>query len=100
VIQYELLAQHPYTYTQEDLLFEVHVRHKSIPTDNLPARRAEFFQKSQPCLRSSPLPKKFGWGLHFDSEGKIALYAMESDEYRRFTQPDNSSAKLLTAFRN
>jgi hypothetical protein len=27
VLQYELLSQHPYGYTHEDLLFAVHVRH-------------------------------------------------------------------------
>lgn len=100
VIQYELLAEHPYTYTQEDLQFEVYVRHKSIPTDDLPARRAEFFQKSQPCLRSSPLAKQYGWGLHFNAEGKIALYPVESEEYRQFTHPDNERPQVLTAFRN
>ena len=99
VIQYELLAGHPYTYTQEDLQFEVYVRHKSIPTDDLPARRAEFFQKSQPCLRSSPLAKQYGWGLHFNTEGKIALYALESEEYRQFTQPGHERPQVLTAFR-
>jgi hypothetical protein len=30
------------------------------------------------------LPKKYGWGLHFDAEGRIALVAVESDYYKAF----------------
>ena len=35
------------------------------------------------CMRASPLPKSYGWGLHLDAEGKVALVAMESPEIRR-----------------
>lgn len=104
LLQYELLSQNPYTYTQEDLLFEVYVRHKGIPEEELQARRAElraeFFQKEHACLRASMLPKKYGWGLHFDEEGKIALVAMESEEYQKFVEAGGENLKLLTAFRS
>ena len=102
VIEYELLSENPYKYTQEDLIFEVYVRHKSVPSEDLKARgaeiRAELFQKPHPCLRASLLPKKYGWGVHFNTEGKIALYGMETEEYRNFIRSE--SLKLLTAFRN
>jgi hypothetical protein len=92
LIQYELLAQKPYTYTHEQLLFEVHIRHKGIAEDEsgtrLAAAREELFQKKHPCLRASMLPKKYGWGVHYDEQGRIALYGMESREYQQFTQSD------------
>lgn len=45
--------------------------------------REEFFGKGQPCFRSSTLVKRYGWGVHSDATGRVALVAMESDEYRR-----------------
>lgn len=85
LIQYELLAPNPYRYTQEEVLFETYVRHKGIPASELGDElRKAFFAKSQACLRASPLPKQFGWGLHFDSEGRVALYGVESEAYQRF----------------
>jgi hypothetical protein len=104
LIQYELLANHPYTYTHEDLIYEVHVRHKAIPEEEIKARgaeiRAELFQKSHPCLRASMLPKKYGWGVHYDQQGRIALYGMESEEYRQFTEAGDGGPTLLNAMRN
>jgi hypothetical protein len=103
VLQYELLAAHPYRYTHGDLLFEVHARHKAIPAAELrtlgAAIRAELLSKPHPCLRASLLPKKYGWGVHYDGEGRIAIYARESEEYRRFTRP-GAVANLTTALRS
>ena len=103
VLQYELLSEHPYRYTHDDLLFEVHVRHKAISPDELKARRkeirAELLSKPHPCLRASMLPKKYGWGVHYDGQGRIALYPVDSDEYRRFTAPD-SGVTVVPAMRN
>lgn len=104
VLQYELLSAHPYTFTHEDLLFKVYVRHQAIPADELRARgaelRAALLARSHPCLRASLLPKRYGWGIHYDSEGKIALYARDSDEYRQFVQDTSGTPKLLAALRN
>jgi hypothetical protein len=103
-IEYELLSAHPYTFTQEELIFEVHVRHKGISEEERESRgdeiREALFRKPQPCLRASMLPKKYGWGLHFDAEGKIALYGKESPEYQRFLENKDGSLKLLPAMRN
>lgn len=103
VLQYELLDAHPYQYTHEDLLFEVHVRHKRIPPDERNSRgpeiRAELLAKPHPCLRASLLPKKYGWGIHYDGEGRIALVPMESEAYRRFTE-EGAAIKLVKALRS
>jgi hypothetical protein len=103
-IEYDLLTSSPYTYTQEDLLYEVYVRHKAIPEEELNARgtqiRDELFQKPHPCLRASMLPKKYGWGIHFDEAGRIAIYGVDSPEYRRFAQNGDNKVKLVPAMRN
>ena len=103
LIQYELLTARPYHYTGDALIFEVHVRHKGIAAREVKARRAaiwaELFSKPHPCLRESALPKRYGWGVHYDRDGKIALYAAGSEEYRRFAAGEGVG-KVLPAMRN
>lgn len=103
-IEFELVAANPYKYTQEELLYETHIRHKEIPQEELEARgtqiRDEFFQVPKPCLRASMLPKKFGWGLHFNAEGKLALIPMESDQYQQFIDGSKGEIRLVPAMRN
>lgn len=42
------------------------------------------FSKGQACLRASPLTKRYGWGIHSNEEGKIAIYGADTEEYRQF----------------
>ncbi len=104
VIQYELLADAPYVYTQEDVLFLTHMRHTSIPPAEVEARgealREEFFATPRACLRASPLAKKYGWGFHFDRAGKVALCSMESSAYRTFATGEHGGPTVLTALRS
>ncbi|WP_150266848.1 DUF6157 family protein [Paenibacillus tepidiphilus] len=104
VIQYELLAEAPYVYNHEELLYEVHVRHKQIPAEERVNRRDEIwaglFAKKHPCLRASMLPKRYGWGIHFNEEGRIALYGKESPEYDHYTSGGEAGVKLLDAMRS
>ncbi|MEK4300092.1 DUF6157 family protein [Oceanobacillus sp. FSL W8-0428] len=99
-IEYELLSANPYTYSQSELLFEVHVRHKEISKENLAAEEEVFFAKSQACLRSSTLPKKLGWGIHFNKEGKIALYGIGTPEYKQFSENESGELKVFPAMRS
>jgi hypothetical protein len=82
-LHYELIAAQPYALTSDDVIFETHARRAGIPEADRAAARAAFFAKGQACLRSSPLGKRYGWGIHSDAEGRVALYARESDEYAR-----------------
>ncbi|MCH5598813.1 DUF6157 family protein [Niabella ginsengisoli] len=34
-------------------------------------------------MRASPLTKRYGFGVHANSEGKIALYGVGSKEYSK-----------------
>ncbi|CAM5793074.1 MULTISPECIES: DUF6157 family protein [Brevibacillus] len=103
-IEYELISGAPYHYTQEELLFEVYVRHQNFPQTELAERggeiRAEFFSKPKACMRASALPKKFGWGIHFNEAGKMALIPMESPQYAEYAQGANGTLKVLAAMRN
>ena len=98
IIQYELLSENPYRFDHDQLIFEVFIRHKSIPQVEFERNRdqiwADLHSKEHPCLRASTLMKKFGWGAHYDAEGKIALYGVESAEYDRFIK-DEATKKLL-----
>jgi hypothetical protein len=100
--EYELLSKHPYVYTKERLIIEAHLQRKSITQAELEVGGDALYAKLQrrnPCMRTSALPKKYGWGFHFDSEGKLALYAVDSKEYQTFIQP-NSGLQVLSALRS
>lgn len=80
---YTLLSAKPYSLTSDEVIFETHARRAGIPDDEKDAARVAFFSKGQPCLRSSPLGKRYGWGTHHDSQGRVALYPRDSAEYAR-----------------
>ena len=89
-LEYKLISPRPYTYTQEDVQFRVHAMRTGLPT-SMPksekARvRAEFFTKPMACMRTSPLAKSYGWGLHFNDKGHVALVSVNSAEYKRLAQ--------------
>ncbi|RYD57667.1 MAG: hypothetical protein EOP56_07785 [Sphingobacteriales bacterium] len=85
-LQFDRLIKHPYQYTSDDIVFHVFAEKNSIPKAEQKGARVAFFSKGQPCLRASPLTKRYGWGVHCDEEGKIALYACDSEEYKRYVE--------------
>ena len=103
-LQYDMIAANPYGLTQEEVLFETWLRRQDMPREPSGAERAElwqrFFAKEQACLRSSPLPKKYGFGLLFDGEGRVALCPMESEEYQRLVAGGGDGVKVLKALRS
>ena len=87
--QHAMLAGAPGHWTEEDVLLASApgVRGRDdLGEDELARLRAEYFAQPRPCLRASPLPKSFGWGLHYDAEGRITLHAVGSPEYERLRQ--------------
>ncbi|WP_046863122.1 DUF6157 family protein [Microvirga massiliensis] len=97
-IQYSLLRNAPYTLTSEELLFEVHVRRNNIDASIRAQEQEAFFNRSHACLRASPLVKQYGWGLHHDASGRVALYGIETDEYRTFAT--SSNLRIVAGMRN
>lgn len=102
-LEYTLLSKSPGKYTQEDVLFEVHLQRLGLSKSEQKAQKAklwkEFFSKSRACLRASSLPKRYGWGLLFDEIGKITLVPMESEQYKTLSRK-SSGVTLLKAMRN
>ena len=90
-IEYEMLIDSPYQYTSDDVLYESNGRRREMSRD-------DFFAKPQPCFRASALGKKYGWGVHSDKDGKIAIYALESNEYQKLASDDG--LKHLKAMRS
>ncbi|TVQ82814.1 MAG: hypothetical protein EA393_16370 [Bacteroidetes bacterium] len=82
-LQYVLIKNHPYKFTSDEVLFKVFAIRNNIPNDELEPAKTLFFSKGQPCLRSSPLPKRYGWGVHCNHEGRIAIFSCESEEYSK-----------------
>jgi hypothetical protein len=99
-LEYAILTTMPYRLTGDELLFAVHLRHKGISEDDgdLVAIRAAFFARPHPCLRTSMLPKRYGWGVHYDNASRIALYGVETVEYRLFAARED--LKVIPAMRN
>lgn len=83
-LQFEMISAHPYRYTSDDVTFEVHAMRNQIAEADRDAERERFFSTGQACLRSSPLTKRYGWGVHSDAEGRVALFPLGSPEYEAF----------------
>lgn len=80
--QFALIHGHDYELTSDDVIFEVHADRAGIAPAARDAARAEFFSQGRPCLRTSPLAKTYGWGVHCDMDGRVALIPVESAAYR------------------
>lgn len=87
--QFELIAQRPYELTSDDVVFTVHAERSGIPEEDRAAARAEYFSVGRPCLRSSPLGKRYGWGVHADAEGRVALVPVGTPEYDALAADDS-----------
>lgn len=90
-IEYEHLAGKPYHYTSDEVLFAANGARRGLTKET-------FFAKGQPCFCASALLKRYGWGIHFDAEGKIAIYGVETPEYQKFLA--DVSLKQLKAMRS
>ena len=93
--QFDMLFEHPYEYTSDDVFFKVFAIRNEIPENEWKEARDMFFSKGQPCFRSSPLTKRYGWGVHSDANGKVALYAVESKAYQQLLE--NGEIKKVKA---
>ncbi|MBZ4034492.1 DUF6157 family protein [Flavobacterium sp. 17A] len=92
-MQYELIAKNPYKYTSDDVLFQVFADRNDLTQNEYEKSREQFFSKGQACLRASPLSKTYGFGIHNDQNGKIAIFGMETEQYQNFLN-DNKTKKV------
>ena len=97
ILHYELVINNPYQYTSDDVIFNTFVQKNNLGKEHLEAERERFFSRGQACLRSSPLTKRYGWGVHSDKAGKVAIYPIESAEYQKYCS--DQSVKHLKGMR-
>jgi hypothetical protein len=85
-LQFEMIARSPYKYTSDDVVFATSAAGRQLDAKATKTERSlarsEFFSRGQACLRASGLGKRFGWGIHADAEGRVALYAVDSERYK------------------
>jgi hypothetical protein len=92
---FRLIIESPYCYTSDDVLFTVYAERAEIPARERARARNMFLSKPQACLRGSELCKRYGWGVHHDSVGRIALYAVESAQYASFLTGKDLNGKAI-----
>lgn len=97
-LEYMLLSANPYRLSGEDLILAVQARHKGISEADIEPFKIALFSRPHPCLRASMLPKRYGWGAHYDADGRIALYGVETEDYRRLAS--QSGIEIIPAMRN
>lgn len=97
-IQYDIVSKNPYKFTSDDVFFQVYAERNYLTNNELKEARDQFFSKGQPCFRTSPLTKRYGWGVHSDKDGKIALYGSETAEYKKFSKDKN--LKVIKAMKS
>jgi hypothetical protein len=71
-IGYEILIEEPYKYTESEFFHELHFVRRNRP---------DLINKTY-NIKLSLLVTMYGWGVHSNKQGKLALIPMESDEYK------------------
>jgi hypothetical protein len=89
---FRMVHDNPYRHTSDDVIFGVYADRNGIPPDEREAARLSFFSKGQPCLRASDLGRRYGWGVHSDAEGRVALLGVETPEYAAFANGERTAA--------
>jgi hypothetical protein len=98
-IQHALLTAEPYRYDHQGLIWEVHRRREGIAEDGAEtdAARRDLLSRPHPCLRASALPKRYGWGVHYDEAGRIAIYGVETERYRELASGAGAARPAVVA---
>jgi hypothetical protein len=87
---YEVLSQHPYEYTEDDLQHEGHVVRRGV----------QDFDPEKRDLKRNELPRLWGWGIHYDEERRVALVGCETEEYERLARRARVRKTVVHALRS
>jgi hypothetical protein len=68
--------ENPYKFTEKEFFYEVNAVRRN---------KAELKIESY-LIQRSLLPRVYGWGVHINEQGKLALVAMESSRYRELQE--------------
>lgn len=96
--QFDLLTKNPFKYTSDEILFTIFSLRNDVSAAEMNNEKIKFFSKGQPCLRTSPLAKTYGWGIYSDESGKIKLIDSISDEYQKLLKDED--VKKVSAMRS
>jgi hypothetical protein len=80
-IGYEVLIENPYFFSEQEFFKEIHFEQR---------KRYDLKIESYNIKRSE-LVKSYGWGVHRNKEGKLALVPMESTEYKKLQETIKNS---------
>ena len=97
-LQFEMVYDNPYKFTSDDVIFQCYAIKNEIPQSEWKEAREQFFSKGQACFRASPLTKRYGFGVHANQDEKIALYPLESKEYKSFMK--DKTLKVVKAMKS
>jgi hypothetical protein len=97
-LQFDIVSKNPYKFSSDDVFFQVYAERNNLKQGEFEKAREQFFSKGQPCFRASPLTKRYGWGIHSNKDGKIALYGCETSEYKKFSQ--DKTLKVIKAMKS
>ncbi len=81
VIQYEELSKHPYKYDEKNFHEQVNLIRRGKKPGELKLKKY--------TIRRNPLPKKYGWGIHVNEDGKLALVGCETKKYKELEKDPN-----------
>lgn len=99
-LQYEIISEHPYQFSSDDILFECFALKNDVAESEKEEERIRFFSKGQACLRCSPLAKRYGFGIHHNQEGKVAVFPVESETYQQLlNDPSVTKVKAMRSKR-
>jgi hypothetical protein len=96
--QFKMISKHPYHFTSDEILFQLYADKNDLIKSEYTEAREQFFSKGQACLRASPLCKRYGWGIHHDKNGKVAIYGCETERYLQLS--NDPSVKKVKAMRS
>lgn len=97
-LQFEMLIQNPNKFTSDDVIFQVYAFKNDIAESDLELCRQKFYSKGQACMRTSPLTKRYGWGVHADEFGRIALVGCETEAYQKMaSDPELAHTKGMSS---
>ena len=99
-VQFRMISENPWHFTSDEVIFKTWAERQNLQKEDMEDARKLFFSKGQACLRSSPLGKRYGWGIHCNREGKVALFGMETNEYQQIlNDPDIKKVKAMRSAR-
>jgi len=97
-IQFEMVSKNACKFTSDDILFQVFADRNDLTKSEFKEAREKFFSKGQPCFRASPLTKRYGWGVHNDKDGKMAIFGAESSVYKKLSK--DKTLKVVKAMKS